>query len=76
MAQPFKPVALLALARLDRRILLGAYLAFVVLMASALVMHLPALWAAVFVVCASLGWLVIRCVLEMVMTIIEVLLPQ
>ena len=76
MAQAFKPVVLLAFARLDRRVMLGAWLAFVALLGAAIYFHNAWLWSAVFAVLAVGGWFALRCVAELVMVIIEVLLPQ
>lgn len=76
MAQAFKPVVLLALARLDRRAMLAVYAAFVALLAGAFLLHHPWLWAAVFALLAVAGWYALRCFVELVMVIVEVLLPQ
>jgi hypothetical protein len=76
MAESFKPIALLALAGLSPAKLASGYIGFIALLALAFFLGSTWLWVAVSVPVALGGWFALRCFIELVKVIIEVLLPQ
>jgi hypothetical protein len=76
MAESFKPVALVALAGLSSAKLAAGYIGFIALLAPAFFLGNTWLWAAVCVTVALGGWFALRCIIELVKVIIEVLVPQ